>query len=139
MVCCTLGHISQQKRYATSRPIKRQLSVYGTSKSRRVNKMQKLIESKNKSKNVNKNPKENKNKNFLFSFLFSCCLHFCFYFHFCFHFRFCFNFHFCFNFVFVFIFVFIFVCIFVFAFFSFSSCCFAIFDNLCAERFFVNF
>ena len=57
--------------YGTSRPIKRQLTAYATSRPRGVNKMQKLLERKNKNGNKNGNQTENKNENsFLFSFLF---------------------------------------------------------------------
>ena len=54
----------------TSRPSKRELTIYGTSRPRGVKKMQKLLESKNeKKKNENENQNENKNENsFLFSF-----------------------------------------------------------------------
>ena len=126
-----LGHVEnlQSKCYGTSRPSKRELTIYGTSRPRGFNKnamallgqsrdswpsmaplghveltkMQKLLESKNKNKNQNQN--ENKNENSLFSFSFFVCFHFCFCFQFhffCFHFRFwfCFSFSFIFSFYF---------------------------------------
>ena len=43
--------------------MKRQLTAYGTSRPRGVNKMQKLLERKNKHKNENGNQSENENKN----------------------------------------------------------------------------
>ena len=111
--------IRKWKCYGTSRPSKRELTVYGTSGPRgfsknamallgqvreswpsmaplghvELTKMQKLLKSKNKNQNEN-------SILFSFSFLFSFCFSFSFLFLFlifvlfCFHFRFCFHFHF---------------------------------------------
>ena len=84
---------SQTKMLWHFRPIKRQLTVYGTLGLKELPKMQKLLESKNKNENQN----ENKNENSL-SFLFS----------------------FSFLFLFLLFLIFIFVFIFVFILFSFS-------------------
>ena len=77
-----LGHAESAKRYGTYRPIKRQLTVYGTSRPRGINKNaktfrkqkqkqkrkwksknKKKIENENKNKNENKNENESKNEN----------------------------------------------------------------------------
>ena len=131
--------------YGTSRPIKRELTIYFTARPRvkfasektmallgqtrdswpsmaplghvELTKMQKLLESKSKNENDKQN--ENKNKNsfwFSFSFLFSFCFSFSFSFSFLFVFVFVFFFVYVFIFVFAFVFIFIFVFVFVFTF-----------------------
>ena len=113
--------------YGTSRPIKRELTIYGTSKPRGVEKnaiafldrsrnswpsmaslgdvelikMQKLWWSKNKNKNENQSQNEIKNEN---SFLFS----FSFLFTFCFSVLFLFSFSFLFSLLFCFLFLYYF-------------------------------
>ena len=91
----------------TSRPIKRELIVYGSVRSSGVNKNAKTFRKQNQKQKRKLKSKWKQKWKFIFIFIFVFCFHF--------HFCFCFHFHFCFCFCFYFVFCF-------FLFIYFCSC-----------------
>ena len=89
----------------TSRPIKRELTVYGNFRSCGVNKNAKTFRKQNQKQKRKLKSKWKQKWKFIFIFIFVFCFHF--------HFCFCFHFHFCFCFCFYFVFCFFYLFIFV--------------------------
>ena len=65
-----LGHVEVQKRYATSKPIKTQMTVYGTSRSRGVNKSAKTFKKQKQKRKWKTKWKQKRKSIFIFIFVF---------------------------------------------------------------------